>query len=127
MKKNVNSRKKVQTSNGAGTGRNKNIIKILIIALIIISYLLVLLFILFMQFNIPQNDRQTFLSEYYVYVLDITFFLLIIAFIFNVKYIKAIFKETGKRSLLLILVIAIIGIGATAFLNLIRRNATAPV
>ncbi|MBN2532529.1 MAG: glycosyltransferase family 39 protein [Spirochaetales bacterium] len=57
------------------------------------------------------------MSIYYVYLLELNFLLLIIALIVNFKYIKNIFKETGKKTVLVLLVLAIIGIGLTSFLT----------
>lgn len=61
--------------------------------LIIISYLAVALFILIITSTMQVNKLQTFLSIYFVYLLEFNFFLLIIAFIFNLKYIAEIFSE----------------------------------
>jgi len=63
------------------------------------------------------QNLQTFLSIYYVYLLEIHFFLLIIAFIFNFKYIKEIFAQIGNKRLLLLLLISIIGVSSTSLIN----------
>jgi hypothetical protein len=65
----------------------------------------------------PTTKLTIFLSTYYVYLLELNFFLLIIAFIFNFKYIKEILAEAGNKCLLLLILIAIIGTSATAFIN----------
>ncbi len=56
-----------------------------------------------------------FLSWYYVYILEINFSLLIIAFIFSFKYIKKIFAEIENKYLILLLSISVLGVSATAF------------
>jgi hypothetical protein len=63
------------------------------------------------------DKLQTFLSIYYVYLLELNFFLLIVAFIFNFKYIKEVFIEIGNRYLLLLILISIIGMSFTSFIN----------
>jgi len=63
------------------------------------------------------NKLQTFLSIYYVYLLEINFFLLIIAVVFNFKYIKEIFVEVGNKNLLLLILIAIIGASSASLIN----------
>ncbi|MBN2020976.1 MAG: glycosyltransferase family 39 protein [Sedimentisphaerales bacterium] len=60
---------------------------------------------------------QTFLSVYYVYLLEINFFLLIIAFIFNYKYIKAVLAEIETKPLFFLVLISITGIILVSFLN----------
>ncbi len=60
------------------------------------------------------NKLQYFLSSYYVYLLEINFFLLIIAFIFSFKHIKKIFSEIENKYLILLLFISILGVSATA-------------
>jgi hypothetical protein len=62
------------------------------------------------------NKLQSFLSTYYVYLLELNFFLLIIAFIFSFKHIKKIFAEIENKHLLLLILISILGISATAFI-----------
>jgi 4-amino-4-deoxy-L-arabinose transferase-like glycosyltransferase len=62
------------------------------------------------------NKLQSFLSTYYVYLLELNFFLLIIAFIFSFKYIKKIFSEIKNKHLLLLLLISLLGISATVFI-----------
>jgi 4-amino-4-deoxy-L-arabinose transferase-like glycosyltransferase len=59
---------------------------------------------------------QTFLSGYYVYLLELNFFLLIIAFIFSFKYIKKVFAEIKRKHLLLLLLISLLGICSTIFI-----------
>jgi len=61
------------------------------------------------------NKIQSFLSGYYVYLLELNFFLLIIAFIFSFKYIKKIFSEIQNKHLLLLLFLAVLGVCSTAF------------
>jgi 4-amino-4-deoxy-L-arabinose transferase-like glycosyltransferase len=56
---------------------------------------------------------QSFLSGYYVYLLELNFFLLIVAFIFGFKYIKKIFSEIKNKHLFLLLLISLLGISAT--------------
>ncbi len=63
------------------------------------------------------NKLHSFLSSYYVYLLEINFFLLIIALIFSFKYIKKIFSEIQNKHLLLLILIAILGIFSTSFLS----------
>jgi 4-amino-4-deoxy-L-arabinose transferase-like glycosyltransferase len=62
------------------------------------------------------NKFHSFLSWYYVYLLELNFFLLITAFIFSFKYIKKIFSEIQNKHLLLLILIAILGILSTSFL-----------
>ena len=40
---------------------------------------------------------QTFLSIYYVYLLDLNFFLLVVALSFNYRHIKEILSEIGGK------------------------------
>ena len=61
------------------------------------------------------NKIQSFLSSYYVYLLEINFFLLIIALIFSFKHIKKIFSEIENKYLLLLLSISVLGITLTTF------------
>jgi len=63
------------------------------------------------------NSLQSFLYIYYVYLLELNFLLLIIASIFNFKYLKKIFKEIGNKYLLLLISISLTGILATAFIS----------
>jgi len=63
------------------------------------------------------NKLQYFLSSYYVYLLEINFSLLIIAFILSFKHIKKIFSEIQNKHLLLLIFIAILGIFSTSFLS----------
>jgi hypothetical protein len=65
----------------------------------------------------PLPKLQIFLSIYYVYLLELTFFLLIIAFLLNFKYIKEILAEIGFKSLFFVTLIAIAGIAFTAVIN----------
>ena len=83
--------------------------------LIIISYLLIALFILVIVSTMRINKLQTFLSVYYVYLLELTFFLLVIAFVFNFKYVKKIFREIENKHLVFLMLIAVIGIFFTSF------------
>jgi hypothetical protein len=62
------------------------------------------------------NKLQSFLSGYYVYLLELNFFLLIIAFIFSFKYIKKIFSEIENKYLFLLFFLSILGIFSTAFI-----------
>jgi len=62
------------------------------------------------------NKIQPFLSLYYVYLLELNFFLLIIAFILSFKHIKKIFSEIESKYLLLLLLILLLGISATVFI-----------
>jgi hypothetical protein len=62
------------------------------------------------------NKIQSFLSGYYVYLLELNFLLLIIAFIFSFKYIKKILSDIKNKHLLLLLFISLLGISATAFI-----------
>lgn len=84
---------------------------------ILVSYGAVLAFVIAMKFTLPQDRLQSFLSVYYVYLLELNFFLIIIAFIFNFRYIKGIFTETGNKSVLFLTVIAVSGILLTSFLT----------
>jgi len=61
------------------------------------------------------NKLQSFLSTYYVYLLEVNFFLLIVAFIFSFKHIKKIFAEIESKYLILLAFISVLGICATAF------------
>jgi len=63
------------------------------------------------------NKLRIFLSAYYVYLLEINFFLLIAAFILNSKHIKEIFSEIRRKSLLLLGLISIAGISLTSLIN----------
>jgi hypothetical protein len=63
------------------------------------------------------NKLQSFLSIYYVYLLELNFLLLIIASIFNFKYLKEIFEEIGNKYLLLLISISLTGVLATAFIS----------
>jgi hypothetical protein len=56
-----------------------------------------------------------FLSWYYVYLLEINFFLLITAFIFSFKHIKKVFVEIENKYLILLLLISVLGVSAAAF------------
>jgi hypothetical protein len=62
------------------------------------------------------NKLQSFLSTYYVYLLELNFFLLIIAFIFSFKHIKKIFSEIENKYLLLLLFLSVLGVCSTAFI-----------
>ena len=62
------------------------------------------------------NKFQSFLSWYYVYLLEINFSLLIIALAFSFKYIKKIFSEIQNKHLLLLILIAILGIFSTSLI-----------
>ena len=62
------------------------------------------------------NKLNSFLSWYYVYLLEINFFLLIIAFIFSFKNIKKIFSKIKNKHLLLLILIAILGTLSTSLL-----------
>jgi len=62
------------------------------------------------------NKIQSFLSLYYVYLLELNFFLLIIAFILSFKHIKKIFSEIENMYLLLLISISLLGICSTAFI-----------
>jgi hypothetical protein len=62
------------------------------------------------------NKLHSFLSLYYVYLLEINFFLLIIAFIFSFKYIKKILSEIQNKHLLLLILMAILAILSTSLL-----------
>jgi len=60
---------------------------------------------------------QTFLSGYYVYLLELNFILLIITFIFSFKYIKKIFCEIKNKHLFLLLLISLLSVCSTAFIT----------
>jgi 4-amino-4-deoxy-L-arabinose transferase-like glycosyltransferase len=62
------------------------------------------------------NKIQSFLSWYYVYLLEINFLLLITALAFSFKYIKKIFSEIQNKHLLLLVLIAILGVFSTSLL-----------
>ena len=62
------------------------------------------------------NKFHSFLSWYYVYLLEINFILLITAFAFSFKYIKKIFSEIQNKHLILLILIAILGVFSTSFL-----------
>jgi MFS family permease len=63
-----------------------------------------------------MDNLRTFLPVYYVYLLDITFFLLILAFILNFKYIKAVFAEIERKTLIFLISIAVVGVFITSFI-----------
>jgi len=65
----------------------------------------------------PINKLQTFLSIYYVYLLELNFFLLIIAFILNFKHIKGILAELEPKSLFFLILISIIGVTSASLIN----------
>lgn len=65
----------------------------------------------------PETKLNTFLSIYYVYLLELNFFLLITAFILNFKYIKKILKEIGNRNLLFLMLISIIGVSSVSIIT----------
>jgi hypothetical protein len=65
----------------------------------------------------PVPKLQIFLSIYYVYLLELTFFLLIVAFLLNFRYIKEILAEIGFKTLFYVILISIAGIAFTASLN----------
>ncbi|MBN2532526.1 MAG: glycosyltransferase family 39 protein [Spirochaetales bacterium] len=88
---------------------------ILIIVLIIAAYLLIGLFLYLMIMSPPGNDLTRFISYYTVIILELTFILLIIALVFNFKYIKELCKEIGKKYILLLIFIAIAGVLTTSF------------
>ena len=60
---------------------------------------------------------QIFLSIYYVYLLELIFFLLIIAFLLNFRYIKEILAEIGFKTLFFVTLISLTGIALTSVLN----------
>ncbi len=82
----------------------------------IIGYLLIALFLLIVTSDAQMQQLHTFLSIYYVYMLEVNFFLLIMAFILNYKYIKEIFVEIGKKSFLVLILISIAGVFTTSFI-----------
>ncbi len=63
-----------------------------------------------------SNRIQSFLSVYYVYLLELNFFLLVIALIISFKHIKKIFSEIKNKHLFLLLLISLLGICSTAFI-----------
>ncbi|MBW8003174.1 MAG: glycosyltransferase family 39 protein [Planctomycetes bacterium] len=82
---------------------------------VIVIYLVVAFFIL-TKLKMPPHNLKKFLSIYFVYLLELNFFLLVIAFIVNFKYIKEIFAGIEKKHLLLLASISIIGIFTTSFI-----------
>ncbi|MBN2020973.1 MAG: glycosyltransferase family 39 protein [Sedimentisphaerales bacterium] len=56
-----------------------------------------------------------FLSIYYVYLLELNFFLMIVAFVLNRKYVREIFTAIGRKYTLILILIALFGVCATAF------------
>jgi hypothetical protein len=56
-----------------------------------------------------------FLPTYYVYLLELNFFLLIIAFIFNFRYIKGIFLRIEHKPLIFLILISATGVFITSF------------
>jgi len=58
---------------------------------------------------------QTFLSIYYVYLLDLNFFLMVLALLLNYRHIREIFAEIGRKYVAVAVLISIIGVLLTAF------------
>lgn len=69
----------------------------------------------------PANNLTIFLSKYYVYLLEVNFFLIVIAFILNFKYIKAIFTRFERKTLILLTLIAVLGVSAVFIRPKIHR------
>lgn len=61
-------------------------------------------------------DIHKFISVYYVYLLELNFFLLVIAFILNFKHLKEILAGIERKSLIFLLSISVIGISAASFI-----------
>ncbi|MFA5555408.1 MAG: hypothetical protein WDA68_12785, partial [Phycisphaerae bacterium] len=55
----------------------------------------------------PANNLTIFLSKYYVYLLEVNFFLIIIALIFNYTYIKKLFTAIPKKQAVMLAAIAV--------------------
>ena len=64
----------------------------------------------------PIHNLITFLPIYYVYLLELNFFLLIIALIFNFKYIKEILTRIERKSLIFLISISVAGMFTTSFI-----------
>jgi 4-amino-4-deoxy-L-arabinose transferase-like glycosyltransferase len=58
---------------------------------------------------------HTFLSIYYVYLLDLNFFLLVLAILLNYRHIREIFAEIGRKYVAVAVLISISGVLLTAF------------
>lgn len=69
----------------------------------------------------PPNNLIIFLSKYYIYLLEVNFFLIVIAFILNFKYIKAIFTGIKRKTLILLTLIAVLGVSAVLIRPKIHR------
>ena len=65
----------------------------------------------------PIPKLQIFLSIYYVYLLELAFFLLIAALLLNFKYIKEMFAEIGFKTVFLVTLISISGVAFTSLIN----------
>lgn len=61
------------------------------------------------------HNLRIFLPIYYVYLLRLSFFLLVIAFIFNFKYIKNILTGIERKSLIFLISISVAGMFITSF------------
>jgi hypothetical protein len=58
---------------------------------------------------------HTFLSIYYVYLLDLNFFLLVLAILLNYRHLKEILAEIGRKYVAVAVLISIFGVMLTAF------------
>jgi hypothetical protein len=57
----------------------------------------------------------TFLSIYYVYLLDLNFFLMVLAILFNYRHIKEILAEIGHKYVAIAITISVFGVLLAAF------------
>jgi hypothetical protein len=58
---------------------------------------------------------HTFLSIYYVYLLDLNFFLLVLALLLNYRHIREILAEIGRKYVAVAVLISIFGVMLTAY------------
>ena len=84
--------------------------------LIVTGYVLIAVFIFTITSNMQVNKLHDFLSVYLVYLLELNFFLLVVAVIYNFKYIKKIFAGIENKYLLLLILISVIGVCNTSFI-----------
>ncbi|MBN1700025.1 MAG: glycosyltransferase family 39 protein [Spirochaetales bacterium] len=82
---------------------------ILIVNILIIAFLAVAAFIILLLSGMQIHELHSFLASYYVYLLEFNFFLLLCACFFNIRYIREICREIGKKPLLLLLLLAVAG------------------
>lgn len=63
-----------------------------------------------------MSNIHKFMSVYYVYLLELNFFLLVLAFIFNFKHLKEIFAGIERKTLIFLLSISVFGMLAASFI-----------